>query len=120
MDIRIKQLSYGTLISHTFPGFLLGLQLLFTFYLIFPDYLKDILPTIDQKSYVIFYYTILATSCLIFTFIISSLLGSILDAVHNWLYDRYMKNSIKLEKQIIKKIPKDELEIYNSFLTEDS
>jgi len=36
MDIKVKDLSYGTLISHTFPGYLFGFQIAIPFKLFGP------------------------------------------------------------------------------------
>jgi hypothetical protein len=114
MDFKVKDMSYGTLISHTFPGFLLGCQLTIPFILFAPpDFINIIYSNLFKLDYTLLIFFI------ILSFIISTILGSILDAIHNLLFWKYDKRSTENDVEIIKKLTIDQLEIYKVFLEND-
>jgi len=81
MEIDVKG-SYGHLISHTFPGLLLGLELMLAFKLFTPFDAFHYLYSIDYK---ITNFLVI----LIVIFVISTILGIILDGVHHYFFRRY-------------------------------
>jgi hypothetical protein len=118
MEIDVKG-SYGHLISHTFPGLLLGLELMIAFKLFTPFDGFIFLYSINYK--IVNFLVIL-----IVIFIISTILGIILDGVHHWLlrnyedysnyYEIYKLISNNTQMELCRQIDADYWYFYESFV----
>jgi hypothetical protein len=76
MDISFKELSYGNLISHTFPGLFLAFEIILAFRLFTPFNGFNFICSIN--------YTVTnVLGILIGVYVIATLLGIILDAIHH-------------------------------------
>lgn len=81
MDINFKELSYGNLISHTFPGLVLLLEIVLAFKLFTPIDGFKILLEIDFK-------VINIIALLIVLYIFSTIVGIILDGIHHFIFKK--------------------------------
>ncbi|MGA8572432.1 MAG: hypothetical protein ACLP7A_05455 [Desulfobaccales bacterium] len=81
MQLNLKG-SYSYLISHTFPGLLLGLEIILAFKLFTPYDGFKIVNEIDYKLVTIGNLTPL----LIVLYIITTLFGLIVDAIHHYVF----------------------------------
>ena len=113
MEFNIRNISYGTFSSHTFPGFLFLTNIFFLIYLVLP---KKCLQFICFFSFDDIYKTILI---ILILFILSNILGSVLDSIRYILFKKQMAISTEYETTIINNITKDDLEIYKYFLGDD-
>ena len=109
-------MSYGLLLSHTFPGLMLEIEAIIAFQfftkldisfysLLFPDH---------AGAY--------ATSRLVLTLtgmlIVATLLGFLIDGLHHWIYDRKVKDEANYEiYRHVKSV--QQMQIYMHFVEDD-
>jgi hypothetical protein len=101
MDIKIPELEYGYLISHTFPGLFLAFEIIIAFSLFTPYNILHLIYSIDYKI-----INILAL--LIVLYIFSTMLGVILDGVHHLIFAKWEDRDRSIE---------DSFEIYEYMQT---
>ena len=110
MEIKIKNYEYGHIISHTFPGLFLLFEIILAFKLVMPLDFLCYLRAIRIES------TILL---IIILFVLSTLLGIILDASHHYIFRNYEKPI--LAPEVYRHINSSEkLEIYRQVRDADN
>lgn len=113
MEFKIKDMSYGLLLSHTFPGLLLGSQIILAFALFTKINVIALSFSIEYKAANLIFIFILV-------FVSATLLGFILDGIHHFifedLYEKITKNSVYNLKlfQVIRDM--EQMQIYKHFL----
>jgi hypothetical protein len=115
MDIKLPELEYGYLISHTFPGLFLAFEIIICFSLFTPIDLFGIIYSIDYKI-------INLIGLLISLYVISTILGIILDGIHHYIFEKWEDEGKSLEECVeiyehIKSI--EQLQIYRQTLDKD-
>jgi hypothetical protein len=92
VDIKIPELEYGYLISHTFPGLFLAFEIILAFSLFSPINIFNIIYSIDYKI-------INVIVLLIILYVFSTMFGIILDGVHHFIFRKWEERDINLEEQ---------------------
>jgi len=117
VEYKIKDMSYGLLLSHTFPGLLFGLEILLAFALFTKINIVNLLFSIENN-------TSNLIAIFIAVFVSATLLGFILDGIHHFIFeDVYEKIVLKDNPynlklfQVIKNA--EQMHIYKHFLEDD-
>jgi hypothetical protein len=117
VEYRIKDMSYGLLLSHTFPGLLFGLEILLAFELFTKINIINLLFLIENNASNLI-------AIFIAVFVSATLLGFILDGIHHFIFeDVYEKIVLKKNPynlklfQLIKNA--EQMHIYKHFLEDD-
>jgi len=91
MEPKFFEMEYGYLISHTFPGIFLGFEIMFAFTMFTPINIFNIICSIDYKIVNI-------VALIIVIYIISTLLGVILDGIHHFIFAKWESDNKTLEE----------------------
>jgi hypothetical protein len=109
MEFKLKDMSYGLLLSHTFPGILLALEILVAFELFTPLNIFSRIFSIEANI------TNLVT-ILIFAFVSATIFGFILDGIHHFLFRKLEGDDCKIYEVITKM---EQMQIYKHFVEYD-
>jgi hypothetical protein len=110
MELNFKELSYGNLISHTFPGLFLGLEIILAFKIFTPFDGFNFLYKIDYRVTNII-------AILVIAYIFSTLLGIILDGIHHFIF----RSKESWDYEVYKFIGSlEQLQIYKKCVDEDN
>jgi hypothetical protein len=94
MEIKMPELEYGHIISHTFPGILLTFEIGLTFSLLTNINIFNTICSIDYKAInILFLFIIL--------FVCSTIFGIILDCVHHFLFYHWEAKSENMKILIL-------------------
>lgn len=113
MEFRIRDMSYGLLLSHTFPGLLSGLQIMLAFALFTKINVVTLLLSIEYNAANLI-------SIFILIFVSATLLGFILDGIHHFifedLWEKITKKSVYNLKLFEVIRDTEQMQIYKHFL----
>ncbi len=114
MDYKVKGISYGLLLSHTFPGLVLEVEVILAFQFFtnldvtaFFLHLTDSLGTQSASRLVLI---------VIGMFIVATVLGVVIDGLHHVIYERFKKEDYEICKHI-KTV--QQMQIYMHFVEDD-
>ncbi len=89
---KIFEIEYNYLISHTFPGIFLWFEIILAFSLFTPINIFNMLCSVDYKI-------INIIILIIIIYIISTLLGIVLDGIHHYIFAKWESNNKSLKEQ---------------------
>jgi hypothetical protein len=116
MEVRVRGLSYGLLLSHIFPGLLLEVEILVTFQFFTRICIFDYLRFLTQNG-----ISSLLIVFLIAVFVFATLLGFVIDGVHHFFYEDKGKEYLlrlkgkydKQKRESLEKEHQEYLELFN-------
>lgn len=112
MEFKVKDLSYGLLLSHTFPGLLFGLEILIAFQLFTNlDILTSILTLQNNMTTLI--------TIFIIAFVFSTLLGFMLDGIHHFIFEDLKDEPDYPNNFFIACNSIEKMQLYKHFLEDD-
>lgn len=109
MEFKLKDMSYGLLLSHTFPGILLELEILVAFELFTPLNILGRIFNIENNITNLI-------SLLIVAFVSATIFGFILDGIHHCLFRKLEGSDCKIYEVITKT---EQMQIYKHFVEDD-
>lgn len=113
MELKLKDMSYGLLLSHTFPGIFFGLEILTAFALFTPINLFKFIFSIENSL-------INLLSVLIIVFVSATLLGFILDGIHHCLFRKWELTGSDEDYKIYRVISNmEQMQMYKHFAEDD-
>lgn len=113
MELKVKDMSYGLLLSHTFPGLLFGLEILLAFELFTKLNIVGALLSIERSAANLI-------SIFIISFVFSTLLGYILDGIHHYIFEDIRNIPYHSSPGFYKACNSvEKMQIYKHFLEDD-
>ncbi len=97
MEIKMPELEYGHIISHTFPGILLTFEIGLAFSLFTKINIFNTICSIDYKAINILFLFIIIFVC-------STIFGIILDCIHHFLFSHWEAKGEQINFELYKYI----------------
>jgi hypothetical protein len=115
MEFRIRGMSYGLLLSHTFPGLLLEIEVVLAFQFFtnvnLARYSSFVVDTGAAQS------AVRIVALAIAMLVCATLLGIVIDGVHHWFWERRIKKEDYEIHKHIKSV--EQMQIYIHFVEDD-
>lgn len=114
MDLKVKGMSYGLLLSHTFPGLVLEIEAILAFG--FFTKLEMSVCSLFGADGTGVYSTGRVVLTLVGMFIVATLLGVVIDGLHHRIYEPKRKEDYEIHKHIK---TAQQMQIYMHFVEDD-